>query len=67
MPENDSRLRFELMSETDFYTMAANQTFVLAMEFSPDWQLLAVFCRDCKIRVFHFTTGRLILTIDETV
>ena len=55
------------MSETDYYTMAAAETFALAMEFSPDWKLLAIFCRDCKIRIFHFTSGRLILTIDESV
>ena len=66
MPE-DSRLQFELMSETDYYTLAAEDTFALSMEFSPDWKLLAIFCRDCKIRVFHFASGRLITTIDESV
>ena len=55
------------MSETDYYAMAAVETFALAIEFSPDWKLLAIFCRDSKIRVFHFTSGRLIITIDESV
>ena len=66
MPEN-GLLKFELLSETDYYTLLSEETFAVAMEFSPDWQLLGVFCSDCKIRVFHFTSGRLISTIDETV
>ena len=37
------------------------------MEFSPDWKLLAIYGRDCKIRVFHFSSGRLIKTIDESI
>ena len=28
---------------------------------------MAVDARDCKIRVFHFKTGRLICTIDESI
>ena len=55
------------MSETDYYSLATEETFALSMEFSPDWQLLAFFCRDCKIRVFHFATGKLVLTIDESI
>ena len=63
----DERLNFEILSETDYYALASDDTFALAMEFSKDWQLLAIYCRDCKIRVFHFRSGRLVLTIDESI
>ena len=63
----DKRLQFELLSETDYYSLVTSETFALAMEFSTDFQLLAIYCRDCKIRVFHFRTGRLISTIDESI
>jgi len=63
----DGRLKFELLSETDFYSLIENETFALSMEFSPDSNLLAIYCKDCKIRVFHFITGRLIQVIDESV
>ena len=63
----DGRISFEMLSETDYYTLATSETFALAMEFSKDWKLLAVYGRDCRIRVFHFSTGRLICTIEETV
>ena len=63
----DGRLSFEMLSETDYYSLATDETFALSMEFSKDWQLLAVYARDCKIRIFHFKTGRLICTIDECI
>lgn len=66
MPEDTTKLRFEMLSETDYYTLVAEETFAVALEFSPDWHLLGIFCRDSKIRVFHFTSGRLITTIDES-
>ena len=37
MPEGDDRLKFDLMSETDYYSLASAETFALSMEFSPDW------------------------------
>ena len=64
---DDGRLSFELMSETAYYSLIENETFALSMEFSPDFSLLAIYCRDSKVRVFHFTTGRLIRVIDESV
>ena len=33
---SDGRLSFEMLSETDFYALAADETFALAMEFSLD-------------------------------
>ena len=63
----DGRLSFEMLSETDYFALVADETFALAMEFSTDWQLLAVYGRDCKIRVFHFKSGRLVCTIDESL
>lgn len=66
LPE-DGRLAFEMLSETDYYSLATDDTFAVAMEFSPDWQLLGVFGRDCKIRIFHFKSGRLLSVIDEGI
>ena len=42
----DGRLSFELFSETDYYSLAQNETFALSMSFSPDWKLLAIYSRD---------------------
>ena len=69
MPEDtrERGLRFELMSETDYYALAQAETYALSMEFSPDWELLAIYCKDCKIRVFNFRSGKLIRTIDESI
>ena len=47
MPEEDeNRLGFELMSDTDYFDLATNQTYALAMEFSHDGVNLAIFGRD---------------------
>ena len=56
-----------MLSETDLYSLVENETFALAMEFSPDWKLLAIYARDCKVRVFHFSSGRLLSIIDESL
>lgn len=37
------------------------------MKFSPDGSLLAVYCRDSKVRIFQFRTGRLLTVLDESV
>ena len=66
-PEDDGRLQFELLSETSFYDLVNSETVALSMEFSPDWQLLAIFGRDAQIRLFHFASGRLLRTIDESI
>ena len=42
----DGRLSFELFSETDYYSLAQNETFALSMSFSPDWKLLAIYSRN---------------------
>ena len=33
----DERLNFEILSETDYYALASDDTFALSMEFSKDW------------------------------
>ena len=47
MPEGgDSRLGYELMSETNFFDLASKQTYALAMELTSDGKLLAILGRD---------------------
>ena len=66
-PETDKRLRFELMSDTDYYDLAINQTYPVAIAFSNDGTRLAVYGQDSIIRVFHFSTGKIIRRFDETI
>ena len=71
MPEGDGRLTFDLMSDTDYFELNANslfakETYALAMQFSNDGKLLAIFARDQKIRIFNFNNGKLLRLLDET-
>ena len=54
------------MSDTDYFDLNTKETYALAMEFSKDGKLLAIYGRDLKIRVFNFKTGILLRLIDET-
>jgi peptidylprolyl isomerase domain and WD repeat-containing protein 1 len=56
------RLAFEVLSDTDYCELVLKKTFALAVEFSHDGHLMAIFCRDRRIRIFEFKTGKLVKT-----
>jgi peptidylprolyl isomerase domain and WD repeat-containing protein 1 len=61
LPE-DGRLAFEVLSDTDYCELVLKKTFALAIEFTHDGRTMAVLCRDRRIRIFDFTTGKLTKT-----
>ena len=63
--DDDTRLQFDLLSETDYYALVQDETYALEMQFDQSGQFLAIYARDYKIRVFHFTSGRIVRTFDE--
>ena len=63
-PQNVS---FEYKTDTDLYEFAKNGTTPISIDFSPNYQLFATIGRDRKIRIFHFTTGKLYRVYDESL
>jgi peptidylprolyl isomerase domain and WD repeat-containing protein 1 len=62
LPTDGAGIAFETMSETDYFELVQKKTFALSIEFSHDCQVMAMFCRDRKIRLFSFETGTLMKT-----
>lgn len=67
LPEEESRIGYEVLSDTDYYTLAQNGTYALAMTFTRDGKRLAIMSTDRKIRVFDTFTGKLQKTFSETL
>ena len=69
MPEmdTDGRLKFELMSETDYYDLAINETCAVALTFSQNGKYLAIYGKDSVIRVFDFCRGKIVRRFDESI
>jgi peptidylprolyl isomerase domain and WD repeat-containing protein 1 len=67
LPESDGRLSFDILSDTDYYELVMKKTYALSLEFSYDFKTLAIYCRDRKIRLFDFGTGKLVKTFVETI
>jgi len=62
---SDGFLKFETISETDYFELCQQQTFALAAEFTHDGARMAILCRDRKIRIFDFASGKLIKTYNS--
>ncbi|CAH8610930.1 unnamed protein product [Schistosoma intercalatum] len=60
-------LKWEYKSDTDFYCLLAEKTFAFSVVFSPSGEILAVLGADRKIRLFRFSTGKLIRVYDESL
>lgn len=65
-PSDHKRLQYELLTDTDLLEMAKAKTFALSMSVSNNGDLLAIYARDRKIRIFNVITGKLLRTVDET-
>jgi peptidylprolyl isomerase domain and WD repeat-containing protein 1 len=66
-PCDGGRIDYELISDTDLFELIKNKTSALSCSFSNDGKLLAIYCRDRKIRLFDVKTGKLKKTINETL
>lgn len=65
-PSNDEKkLEYELITDTDFLELARAKTFALSMAVSNNGQLLAIYARDRRIRIFNIKTGKLLRTVDD--
>ena len=60
-------LGYELVSETDFMQLAKNRTYALSCAVSNSGELVAMYCRDRKIRIFNVRTGKLIRMTDDSL
>jgi hypothetical protein len=55
------------MTDTDLLELVKSKTCALSISFSNSGLIMAMYCRDRKIRLFSVRTGRLIHTYDETL
>lgn len=66
-PTDEKKLKFELISDTDFLELAKIKTCALSCTVSNSGEMIAFYCKDRKIRIFTIRNGKLIKTIDETL
>jgi peptidylprolyl isomerase domain and WD repeat-containing protein 1 len=64
-PADEKRLQYCLISDTDFLELAKAKTFALSTAVSNNGEMLALYARDRKVRVFNIRTGKLIRTVDD--
>ncbi len=64
-PTDNKRLQYELITSTDFLELAKAKTFALSIAVSNSGDLIVVYARDRKIRIFNLLTGKLLKTIEE--
>ena len=64
-PTDNKRLQYDLITSTDFLELAKAKTFALSIAVSNSGDLIVVYARDRKIRIFNMLTGKLLKTIEE--
>eukprot|EP00026_Physarum_polycephalum_P001078 Phypoly_transcript_01079.p1 GENE.Phypoly_transcript_01079~~Phypoly_transcript_01079.p1 ORF type:complete len:623 (+),score=105.08 Phypoly_transcript_01079:1835-3703(+) len=62
-----SEVSFESKLDTDLFIFAKNKTVPLSLSFSPNGKLFATMGKDRQVRVFHFLTGKLYRTYNESL
>uniref|UniRef100_A0A1I7ZGK1 peptidylprolyl isomerase n=1 Tax=Steinernema glaseri TaxID=37863 RepID=A0A1I7ZGK1_9BILA len=58
---------FEFKSDTDLYELPKNKVYARSMAISPTGHTFALYCSDCRIRIFKVKSGKLLKVIDETL
>lgn len=66
-PEDEQKLKFQLVSDTDLLDMVKNKTCTLSVALSNNGNMIAMLCKDRKIRIFRIIDGKLLKTIDESL
>ena len=65
-PSTDfKKLKYELITDTDFLELAKAKTFALSMAVSNNGEILAIYACDRKVRIFNIITGKLLRTVDD--
>ena len=61
------KVKFQFKAETDLFELIKCKTFCLSLSLSHNGEYFAVFCKDKHLRIFKFSTGKIILTLNETL
>jgi peptidylprolyl isomerase domain and WD repeat-containing protein 1 len=61
------RLKFDIKSETHLYELMKNQTYAISLSVSPDGAMFMAVCEDGRLRIFRFTTCKMIRAYDESL
>ena len=64
---NPPNVKWEYKTDTDLYDLAKNKTQALSLSFTHDGKTMAVMGKDRLLRIFDFSTGRILVTIDDTL
>lgn len=69
MPTKGShpRIKFDIKSETHLYELLKNQTFAISISSSSDGQMFVATCEDGRLRVFRYSTMKMIRAYDESL
>jgi len=70
MPTNKNRrgkLKFSFKSETHLYELLKNKTFAIHIGLSGDGQLFVLTCDDGRLRLFRFSTAKMVRAYDESL
>merc|ERR1719277_1014572 len=70
MPTSKTRrgkLKFSFKSETHLYELLKNQTFAISLSISMDGSMFVAVCDDGRLRVFRFSTCKMVRAYDESL
>jgi len=59
-PTDHKSLKYELLTDTDLLDLGKAKTFALTVSMNNSGELIAVYARDRKIRIFNIVTGKLL-------
>lgn len=62
-----SNISFKYKTDTDLYEFAKKKTMPTSLEMSQDGRLMATMGQDRHVRLFHFLTGKLYRTYNESL
>lgn len=58
--EFPKNIAFDSKLDTDLFEYAKNKTFPVNLTFSPDGKKFATLSTDRRVRIFNFSTGKLV-------
>ncbi|ELU17611.1 hypothetical protein CAPTEDRAFT_160326 [Capitella teleta] len=65
--EHPKCLQWEYKTDTDLYEFMKCKTIALDIAFSPDGKIMAAICKDRKVRLFKFLTGKITKVLDDSL
>lgn len=64
-PKNE-RLTFKVKIDTDYFELLKKKAIAIGACLSPDGEYLAIISTDKQVRIFKFSSGKMIAVIDES-